>query len=79
MSRRCRKYPTARTVYLWILWTHTPLAALILPLVVITLIRGFRSDWARHRKIARVTLPIWLYVSVTGVLIYFMLYQWFPA
>jgi len=66
---------TIRTVYLWILWTHTPLAAAVPVLAVITLNRGLRGRFDRHRKIARWTLPIWLYVSVTGVIVYFMLYH----
>ncbi len=64
-----------RTVYLWILWTHTPLAAAVPVLAVITLSRGLKARFARHRAIARWTLPIWLYVSVTGVIVYLMLYR----
>jgi protein SCO1/2/putative membrane protein len=48
-------------------------------LASITLFRGLRMNVAQHRRIARITYPIWLYVSVTGVLVYFMLYQWFPS
>lgn len=66
-----------RTVYLLILGTHTVLAALTLPLVIVTLSRALRNRFDRHRAIARWTFPIWLYVSITGVLIYFMLYHWF--
>ena len=51
----------------------------IVPLALITLFRGLKRDDARHKKIARITWPIWFYVSVTGVLVYFMLYVWFPA
>jgi len=54
------------------------LAFLTLPLVILTLIQVFRRRWDRHQRIARWTIPIWLYVSVTGVLVYFMLYKWFP-
>ncbi len=69
-----------RTVYFTILVSHTILAAITVPLVVTTVTMARRQRFDRHRKWARVTLPIWLYVSVTGVLIYFMLYQWFaPA
>ena len=68
-----------RPVYFTILISHTFLAALILPLVVLTLTRALRGQFDRHRRIARWTLPIWLYVSVTGVVVYLMLYQWFPA
>ncbi len=64
-----------RTVYLVILFTHTVLAATVPFLAIITLRRGLRREDARHRKIARWTFPIWLYVSVTGVVVYVLLYQ----
>jgi uncharacterized membrane protein YozB (DUF420 family) len=64
-----------RVVYFTILLTHTVLAALIVPLVLVTLSRGLKRQDVRHRAIARWTLPLWLYVSVTGVIVYFMLYQ----
>jgi uncharacterized membrane protein YozB (DUF420 family) len=64
-----------RTVYFTILITHTILAAAIVPLALVTLSRGLSSRFDRHRAIARWTLPIWMYVSVTGVVVYFMLYQ----
>lgn len=64
-----------RAVYFAILITHVVLAAVIVPLVLVTTVRGLRSDFARHRRIARWTLPLWLYVSVTGVVIYVMLYR----
>lgn len=64
-----------RTVYLTILATHTILAAIVPFLAVITLWRGLHGNFARHRAIARWTLPIWLYVSVTGVIVYLMLYR----
>lgn len=64
-----------RIFYFTILISHTILAVAIVPLVVITLYRGLSKQVARHRKIARYTLPIWLYVSVTGVMIYWMLYR----
>ena len=64
-----------RTVYLTILATHTVLAVAILPLVVITLRLALRERFAAHRRLARVTLPLWAYVSVTGVVIYWMLYR----
>ncbi len=64
-----------RVVYFTILITHTILAATVPVLAVITLRRALRGDFVRHRKIARWTLPIWLYVSVTGVIVYLMLYQ----
>ena len=64
-----------RTVYFWILGTHTVLAAAVPVLAVITLHRGLTMRYDRHRAIARWTLPIWLYVSVTGVVVYVMLYR----
>jgi len=67
-----------RPVYFAILISHTILAAVIVPMAIITLYRALRKDFQRHRRIARWTLPLWLYVSVTGVLIYLMLYHWFP-
>ncbi len=65
-----------RTVYFTILIPHVVLAAAVLPLAIVTLRRGLRRDDARHRKLARITLPIWLFVSVTGVVVYLMLYGW---
>ena len=64
-----------RIVYFTILITHTALAATVPVLAIITLRRALRNDFKRHRRIARWTLPIWLYVSVTGVIVYLMLYQ----
>jgi uncharacterized membrane protein YozB (DUF420 family) len=64
-----------RTVYFAILITHVILAAAIVPLALVTLSRGLRERFDRHVAIARWTLPIWLYVSVTGVIVYLMLYQ----
>jgi len=69
----------ARWIYFAILISHTILAIVIVPLVLVTLYRAIRGDFERHRKIARWTLPIWLYVSVTGVIVYLMLYQIYPA
>jgi len=66
---------TARTVYFVILATHTVLAAAVPFLAGITVWRAWRRSFARHKRIARWTLPIWLYVSVTGVVVYWMLYQ----
>jgi putative membrane protein len=65
----------ARLIYLTILGTHTVLAAAIVPMVLITFARALRKRFDRHRRIARWTLPIWLYVSVTGVIVYLMLYH----
>ncbi|MBM3813361.1 MAG: DUF420 domain-containing protein [Acidimicrobiia bacterium] len=74
-SVRFQKTGTIRTVYLSILLTHTVLAAAVPFLAVITLVRGLQSRFDKHRRIARWTLPIWLYVSVTGVVVYWMLYR----
>ena len=64
-----------RIVYFAILGTHTVLAAAIVPLVLVTLQRALAGRFDRHRRIARITLPLWAYVSVTGVVIYWMLYR----
>ena len=69
----------SRPIYFSILLSHTILAVVTVPLVLITLNRGLKKRFEKHRTIARWTYPIWLYVSVTGVIIYFMLYQWFAA
>jgi uncharacterized membrane protein YozB (DUF420 family) len=69
----------SRPIYFSILLSHTILAVVTVPLVLITLNRGLKARFDKHRAIARWTFPIWLYVSVTGVVIYFMLYQWFAA
>jgi len=69
----------ARPIYFTILTTHTILAIAIVPLIAITFIRALRLDFVRHRKIARITLPLWLYVSITGVIVYLMLYQIYPS
>jgi putative membrane protein len=63
-----------RPVYFFILITHVVLAVVNVPLVVITLYRGLKDDRERHKKIARITFPIWLYVSVTGVIVYVMVH-----
>ncbi len=69
----------ARVVYFTVLVSHIVLAAAILPLAIVTLRRGLRRDDARHVALARWTLPIWLYVSVTGVVVYWMLYRLYPV
>jgi len=69
----------ARPVYFVILGTHTFLAVAIVPLVIITVRRALRGDFLRHKAIARWTLPLWLYVSVTGVVVYLMLYHLYPS
>jgi putative membrane protein len=68
-----------RPVYFIILISHTILAVVIVPLILITIYRAARGDFERHRRIARWTLPLWLYVSVTGVIVYLMLYQIYPS
>ena len=66
-----------RAVYFVVLISHVLLAAAILPMVLVTLARALRAQFDRHAALARWTLPIWLYVSVTGVAVYLMLYHWF--
>ncbi len=69
-----------RPIYYAILLTHVLLAFTVLPLVITTVVPACRRRWDKHRRMGRWTMPIWLYVSVTGVIVYFMLYQWFrPA
>src|SRR5262245_8671271 len=78
-GRTVFKDPTwFRPIYLTILLTHTVLAVTIVPMVIVTLSRALRQRFDRHKKIARWTWPIWMYVSVTGVLIYFLLYHIYP-
>lgn len=67
-----------RPIYLVILLTHTVLAAAVVPMVLVTLWRAIKGRYESHRKLARWTWPVWIYVSVTGVLIYLFLYQIFP-
>ena len=74
-SVRFTRQGFVRPVYFTILITHVSLAALVLPLAIVTLARGLSSKYPQHRRVARWTFPIWLYVSVTGVLVYVLLYQ----
>ena len=74
-SVRFTRQGFVRPLYFSILITHVTLAATVVPLAVMTLRRGLRAQYPRHRAIARWTLPVWLYVSVTGVLVYVLLYQ----
>jgi uncharacterized membrane protein YozB (DUF420 family) len=69
----------SRPVYFIVLISHTTLAVVIVPLIIITLVRALRERFDRHRAIARWTYPLWMYVSVTGVIVYFMLYHLFAA
>ena len=68
-----------RTLYLTILGTHTILAVVILPMAILSVWNGLKMRVPQHRRIARWTFPLWMYVSVTGVLVYFFLYHWFPS
>ncbi len=76
-SVRFQGHGLTRPLYFTILISHTLLAATVVPLVIVTVSRALRGRIERHRKSARWTYPVWLYVSVTGVVIYFMLYQFF--
>ena len=67
-----------RPAYFALLISHVVLAAANVPLVVVTLWRATRKDWARHKRIAKITWPVWFYVSVTGILVYLVLYHWNP-
>jgi uncharacterized membrane protein YozB (DUF420 family) len=64
-----------RTIYFPILWSHLILAIAIVPLIIITLYRALRSQFENHKRIARWTFPLWMYVSITGVIVYLMLYH----
>lgn len=77
-STRFAEQGMIRYLYFSILISHVLLAFVTLPLVILTLTPAFRRRWDRHRRIGHWTMPIWLYVSVTGVLVYLMLYKWFP-
>jgi len=68
-----------RTLYLSILTSHTILAIVIVPLAILSVVRGLKMRVPEHRRIAKWTFPLWMYVSVTGVLVYFFLYHWFPS
>jgi putative membrane protein len=74
-SVRFTRQGFVRPIYFTILVTHVVLAAVVLPMAIITLSRGLKGRYAHHRRIARWTFPIWLYVSITGVLVYVLLYQ----
>jgi len=67
-----------RSIYFFILATHIILAFFVLPMVIMTVVPALRRRFDRHRRIGRWTMPVWLYVSVTGVVVYLMLYRWFP-
>lgn len=66
-----------KTIYLLILFPHIVLAVVMVPMILKTFWHAYHQQWVQHKKIARLTFPIWMYVSITGVVIYLMLYQWF--
>ncbi len=68
-----------RPIYFTILTSHTILAAVVTPFVLLTLWRGLKGQYDKHKKIARLVFPVWLYVSITGVIVYLLLYQLYPA
>ena len=68
-----------RTFYLTMLTTHTILAIVIVPLAIVSVVNGLKMRVPQHRRVAKWTFPLWMYVSVTGVLVYFFLYHWFPS
>lgn len=67
-----------RPIYFTILTSHTILAALVTPFILLTLWRGLKGQYEKHKKIARLVFPVWAYVSLTGVIVYLLLYQFFP-
>jgi putative membrane protein len=69
----------ARPLYFTILTSHTILATLVTPFVLMTLWKGLKGKYDSHKRLARIVYPVWLYVSITGVVVYLMLYQLFPA
>jgi putative membrane protein len=68
-----------RPIYYTMLFTHIVLAIAVPPLAIVTMRHALKGRYDAHRRIAKITFPIWLYVSVTGVLVYFFLYRWFPS
>lgn len=72
-----REYPIARRIYFAILLPHILLAAALIPMIIILLRAAFRGKFQKHKRLARIVFPIWLFVAITGILIYFMLHQWF--
>jgi putative membrane protein len=68
-----------RVIYFFILITHIILAASIVPLALISIYRSFTAQYEKHKKIARITFPLWLYVAVTGVVVYLMMAPYYPA
>lgn len=77
-----KKFPDLgfiKTIYFLILFPHIILAVVMVPMILKTFWHAYKQEWEKHKKIARITFPIWLYVSVTGVIIYFMLYHWYAT
>ncbi len=77
-----KKFPDLgfiKTIYLLILIPHIVLAAVMVPMILKTFWHAYKQEWEKHKKIAKITFPIWMYVSVTGVLVYFMLYHWYAV
>jgi uncharacterized membrane protein YozB (DUF420 family) len=75
-----KKFPDLgwiKTLYFFILFPHIILAVVMVPMILKTFWHAYREEWEKHKKIAKITFPIWMYVSVTGVIVYFMLYHWF--
>lgn len=75
-----KKFPDLgiiKTIYFLILFPHIILATVMVPMIIKTFWHAARGEWEKHKKIARITFPIWMYVSVTGVLVYLMLYHWY--
>ncbi len=68
-----------KTLYLCILFPHIILAVVMVPMILMTFYHAFRDNREKHRRIARITFPIWMYVSFTGVIIYLMVHQWFKV
>jgi len=77
-STRLAEQAIVRPIYFFILITHVLWSMIIVPLVMVTLVPVIQRRWDRHRRLGKWTMPVWLYVSVTGVLVYLMLYRWFP-
>ena len=73
-----KEYPVARKIYFAILLPHILLAVVNLPFIILLVVAAARGNFAKHKRLARFTFPSWLFVSITGVVIYFMIYQWFP-
>ena len=71
--------PVPRAIYLTILITHSILAVIIVTMILVVLRRAVKQRWEAHKRLARWTWPLWMYVSVTGVIVYMMLYHWFPS